>query len=99
MARMPACVTLRGKMLPEYRSILTPEALGFLAELHRRFDGERQGLLTFAPLEPGVSARESCRIFSPDPRRPRGVMAGGADIPPICRTGGLKSPGRPTARW
>ena len=35
MARMPAGVTLRGKMLPEYRSILTPEALGFLAELHR----------------------------------------------------------------
>ena len=45
MARMPAGVTLRGKMLPEYRSILTPEALAFLAELHRRFDGERQRLL------------------------------------------------------
>ena len=45
MARMPAGVTLRGKMLPEYHSILTPEALAFLAELHRRFDGERQRLL------------------------------------------------------
>lgn len=45
MARMPAGVTLRGKMLPEYRSILTPEALGFLADLHRTFDGERLRLL------------------------------------------------------
>src|SRR5215216_6878888 len=45
MARMPAGVTLRGKMLPEYRSILMPEALAFLAELHRRFEGERQRLL------------------------------------------------------
>ena len=46
MARMPAGVTLRGKMLPEYRSILTPEALGFLADLHRTFDGERLRLLS-----------------------------------------------------
>ena len=45
MARTPAGVTIRGNMLPEYRSILTPEALGFLAELHRNFEGERQRLL------------------------------------------------------
>ena len=45
MARTPASVTIRGTMLPEYRSILTPEALGFLAVLHRNFDGERQKLL------------------------------------------------------
>jgi malate synthase len=45
MAKMPAGVTIRGKMVPEYRAILTPEALGFLAELHRNFEGERQRLL------------------------------------------------------
>ena len=45
MARVPAGVTVRGKMLPEYRAIITPEALGFLAALHRNFDGERQRLL------------------------------------------------------
>ena len=46
MARLPAGVTVRGKMLPEYRTILTPEALDFLATLHRHFDGERQRLLS-----------------------------------------------------
>ncbi len=45
MARTPAGVTIRGTMLPEYRAILTPEALGFLADLHRNFDAERQRLL------------------------------------------------------
>ena len=41
MARMPAGVTLRGKMLPEYRSILTPEALAFLTRLQQTFNPVR----------------------------------------------------------
>jgi malate synthase len=45
MVKMPAGVTIRGKILPEYRTILTPDALGFLADLHRNFEGERQRLL------------------------------------------------------
>ncbi len=45
MARKPVGVTIRGDMLPEYRSILTPEALSFLAELHRNFEAERLRLL------------------------------------------------------
>ena len=45
MAQMPAGVAIRGNMLPEYRSILTPEAVGFVAELHRKFESERQILL------------------------------------------------------
>ena len=45
MARIPAGVAIRGTILPEYRSILTPEALAFLAQLHRNFEGERQRLL------------------------------------------------------
>ena len=32
-------------MGPRYEEILTPEALAFLGELHRRFDGVRRELL------------------------------------------------------
>ncbi len=38
-------VAVRGRMGPRYAEILNHEALGFLAELHRRFDGTRRDLL------------------------------------------------------
>ena len=40
-----AGVALRGRMGPRYGEILTRDALAFLAELHRRFDGKRRDLL------------------------------------------------------
>jgi len=40
-----AGVEVRGRMGPRYGEILTREALVFLAELHRRFDGKREELL------------------------------------------------------
>src|SRR5262245_61905564 len=40
-----AGVVLRGRMGPRYADILTRDALAFLAELHRRFDGKRRALL------------------------------------------------------
>ena len=36
---------MRGRMGPRYGEILTRDALAFLAELHRRFDGKRRDLL------------------------------------------------------
>ncbi|MCC7546464.1 MAG: malate synthase A [Burkholderiales bacterium] len=42
---LPAGVQITGRMTPEYASILTPEALGFLAALHRRFNDRRLDLL------------------------------------------------------
>src|SRR5215813_1318159 len=38
-------IDLVGKVLPAYAAILTPEALGFLADLHRRFEPTRHELL------------------------------------------------------
>jgi malate synthase len=38
-------IELAGAIEPEYESVLTPDALAFVAELHRRFDGRRQELL------------------------------------------------------
>lgn len=40
-----AGVTVRGRMGPRYDEILTADALRFLAELHRHFDGKRHELL------------------------------------------------------
>ncbi|MFL9823448.1 malate synthase A [Rhodoplanes sp. SY1] len=38
-------VVVKGRMGPRYPEILSPGALAFLAELHRRFDGRRRELL------------------------------------------------------
>jgi malate synthase len=43
--RLPAGLELTGPVTPEYAQILTPEALGFVAKLHRQFEGRRQELL------------------------------------------------------
>ncbi|PWE17441.1 malate synthase A [Marinicauda salina] len=44
-ASTPQGVTIRGAMRPGYDEILTPDALALLADIHRRFDGERRRLL------------------------------------------------------
>ena len=38
-------VEIRGRVTPEFAEILTPEALAFIAKLHRRFEARRQELL------------------------------------------------------
>jgi malate synthase len=40
-----AGVTLKGQMKPGYERVLTPEALQFVVNLHRRFNAERKRLL------------------------------------------------------
>jgi malate synthase len=41
----PAGVVVRGPLEPRFAEILTPDALAFVAELHRKFDGRRVQLL------------------------------------------------------
>ena len=43
---MPAGVTIRAAITPQYLEILTPPALAFVARLHRQFESRRQELLT-----------------------------------------------------
>ena len=43
---MPDGVQVTGPMGPRFDEVLTSEALAFLADLHRRFDGRRRELLT-----------------------------------------------------
>jgi len=45
MAKLPKGVSLTAKSKPGYERALTPEALAFVAQLHRAFEGERQRLL------------------------------------------------------
>jgi len=42
---LPKGVAVTGRVTPEFSQILTPEALEFIAALHRRFDARRQELL------------------------------------------------------
>ena len=44
-AAVPAGIVVRGPLEPRFAEILTPEALAFVAALHRRFDARRQELL------------------------------------------------------
>ena len=44
-ATLPAGVEITGPITADYATILTPEALAFVANLHRQFEGRRQELL------------------------------------------------------
>src|SRR5688500_10865856 len=43
---LPQNVSVSGRVPPEFAQILTPEALTFIAMLHRQFEGRRQQLLS-----------------------------------------------------
>jgi malate synthase len=43
--RLPAGVQITAPVTPDYAEILTAEALGFVAKLHRQFEGRRRELL------------------------------------------------------
>jgi len=42
---LPQGVSISGRVTPEFAQILTPEALAFVAKLHRQFEARRQDLL------------------------------------------------------
>nr|WP_230469979.1 malate synthase A [Lujinxingia vulgaris] len=44
-AGLPDAITILGDVAPGYERILSPEALGFVAALHREFEGRRRQLL------------------------------------------------------
>jgi malate synthase len=45
MTNLPEGIQILGKVTPEYAQILTPEALAFVAKLHRHFNPTRERLL------------------------------------------------------
>jgi len=42
---LPIGVEIRAEMTPEFATILTPQALGFIAKLARKFEGRRRELM------------------------------------------------------
>src|SRR4026209_364417 len=52
-APLPQGVAISGAITPAFAEILSPEALGFVAKLHRKFESSRQELL------PAPAAREN----------------------------------------
>src|SRR5262245_33171907 len=42
---LPKGVAISGRITPDFAQILTPEAIGFVATLHRQFETRRQELL------------------------------------------------------
>ena len=66
MAKLPKGVTFTVKLAKAHERVLTPDALNFVASLHRRFEAERRTLL----------ARRAVRQKAFD----AGLKAGGAGI-------------------
>jgi malate synthase len=77
---------VRGPRVAGVESVLTPEALALLTELHRRFDGTRQALL--------AARKERQKRFD------AGELPGGVSrrCRRPCRTAGWRLPDRSIAR-
>ena len=85
---------------PDEAGVLTPEALDLVEALEREFGGRRLELLQArAERQKRISAGELPDFLE----ETRSVREGDwqvAPVPPICRTGGSRSPGRrATGRW
>ena len=55
--KQTADVTIAGELAPGFEQILTPEAVAFIAELHRRFGATRDELLALRVEAPGGDRR------------------------------------------
>ncbi|WP_406044878.1 malate synthase A [Micromonospora sp. NBC_00898] len=67
----PAGVEVTGPMHPRYDEILTPDALAFLAELHRAFDSRRRELLDRRRRREAELAGGAALDFLPETREVR----------------------------
>ncbi len=66
MPHPTAALTLAGPMLPRFDEVLTPQALGLVEELHRRFDDRRRELLQLRRLRVEQLAAGGTLDFLPD---------------------------------
>ena len=93
-------VEVRGPVEGRYAEILTPEALGLIAALHREFDGRRRELLERRVERQAELDAGGTLDFLPETRE---VREGDWKIAPGAarrsRTGAWRSPGPPAARW
>lgn len=64
-------VSISGAVLPEHKKILTPQALAFLALLHRSFNGTRKALLERRILRQAEIDKGNLPDFLPETRHIR----------------------------
>ena len=99
-SNLPTGIDIRGDLRPEYDSILTPDALAFLADLARTFTARRNELLQLRETRQAAIDAGTMPDFLPDtaavPRRPDLARRPGAT--PTCKTAASKSPDPPTAK-
>src|SRR5262249_51399418 len=69
--RLPAGVEIAGPLHDRYDEVLTPEALGFLAELNRAFDSRRRELLARRAEREAALASGGLLDFLPETRHIR----------------------------
>ena len=79
-------------------TILTPEALDFVAALQREFGARRDELLAARKTRRDEVSRTGMLDFLPETRRSATATGGGRGARPTWSTAGSRSPGRPTAR-
>jgi len=80
MLDLPDAVQILGDMKPGYETILTPDALTLIADLHRRFDAERKRLLAVREMRQArLDAGEEALGFDPDTAA---IRAGEWSVPP-----------------
>ncbi len=68
---LPANVAISGRVTPEFAQILTPEAVGFIAGLHRQFDARRRELLVAREVRQAQFDRGALPDFLPQTRSVR----------------------------
>ncbi|MGH7568867.1 MAG: malate synthase A [Gemmatimonadales bacterium] len=81
----PAGVDVRGPVSPAHAEILTPRALAFLADLHRRFEPRRRDLLAARGARQQAIRDGELPAFLPDARSIRARAWTVAPIPPDLR--------------
>ena len=67
-----AAIEITGEIKPEYEQVLTPDALAFVADLHREFEAERQRVywVLRAERQARFDCRRVARLFAGDPGGP-----------------------------
>ena len=93
---LPAGVQINAPIKPEYESILTTEALEFVAKLHRACEGRRQELLKArVERQARIDCRRNARLPAGNQAHPRRRLEGRPRCLPPCTAAASKSP----ARW
>ncbi len=92
-------IEVRGKLGPRYQEIVTPQALAFLAGLHRKFNGTRQRLLARREERQARFDAGELPDFLPETQPSAPATGRSRRSRPTFSTAASRSPGRPTARW